>query len=176
MITRLIRDAKEIAQAEFKGSGISEVSRAVVLDAFSIIALTRFRELARRWRIPGANRVLRLTQMAVYGVEIGNEVEVGDGVSLVHSLGTVIGGTARIGARVRLMGNNTIGTAKDNGCPTIESDVVIGCGARVLGPVRVGAGAVIGANAVVLDDVEPGDIVAGAPAKSIRQRSIRAEE
>lgn len=63
------------------------------------------------------------------------------------------------------MGNNTIGTAKDNGCPVIEEDVVIGCGARVLGPIRIGRGAVIGANAVVLTDVPAGAIATGIPAK-----------
>jgi serine O-acetyltransferase len=171
MITRLIRDAKGIAQAEFKGSGVRDLARAVILDAFAIITLNRIRESSRRLHVPGLNRVLRLTQMMLYGVEIGNEVELGEGVSLVHSLGTVIGGSSRVGSRVRLMGNNTIGTAKDNGCPTIEADVVVGCGARVLGPVRVGVGAVIGANAVVIEDVAPGDVVAGAPAKSIRKPS-----
>ena len=58
-----------------------------------------------------------------------------------------------------------VGTAKDNGCPVIEEDVVIGCGARILGPVRIGRGAFIGANAVVLSDVPPGAIATGIPAK-----------
>ena len=60
--------------------------------------------------------------------------------------------------------HNTVGTAKDNGYPIIESDVVVGCGARILGPVRVGARAVIGANAVVVHDVPPGAVATGIPA------------
>lgn len=111
-----------------------------------------------------ANRALRLTQMALYGIEIGNDVTVGHGVYFVHTLGTVVGGNARLGDRVRLMGNNTIGTAKDNGYPVIEDDAVIGCGARILGPVRIGKGAVIGANAVVLSDVPAGAVAVGIPA------------
>ena len=169
MIARLIRDLKGIAEAEFKGSGTRDILRALALDAAPILALTRIREQARRLHIPGVNRTLRMAQMVFYGVEIGKDVELGEGVSLVHSLGTVIGGTTKVGKRVRFMGNNTIGTAKDNGCPTIEDDVVVGCGARVLGPVRIGAGAIIGANSVVLSDVQPGDVVAGAPAKSVRR-------
>jgi serine O-acetyltransferase len=70
---------------------------------------------------------------------------------------------------VKFMGNNTIGTAKDNGCPVIEDDVVIGCGARVLGPIRIGRGAFIGANSVVLNDVPPGAVVSGIPAKIHRR-------
>ena len=63
----------------------------------------------------------------------------------------------------------SIGTAKDNGCPVIEDDVVIGCGARVLGPIRIGRGAFIGANSVVLTDVPAGAVVSGIPAKIHRR-------
>jgi len=170
MLARLIRDVKGIAIAEYKAAGRREVVRALVLDAVPILVLTRIREAARRLGIPGINRGLRRAQMVLYGVEIGKDVQLGDGVSFVHSLGTVVGGTSKVGCRVRFMGNNTIGTAKDNGCPTIEDDVVVGCGARVLGPVCIGAGAVIGANSVVISDVDPGDIVAGAPARSLRRK------
>jgi serine O-acetyltransferase len=171
MIGRLLRDVKGIAQAEFKSSEIRSLARAMVLDAFPILVMTRIREASRQLRIPAVNRCLRMMQMVMYGVEIGKDVELGDGVTFVHSLGTVVGGTSRVGRRVRFMGNNTVGTAKDNGSPIIEDDVVVGCGARVLGPIRVGAGAVIGANSVVLSDVDPGDVVAGAPARSLRMRS-----
>lgn len=167
MIRQILRDAKELAQSEFHDTAPRNVVRALVLDAFPIIALTRVRETCRRFGIPGVNRTLRFLQMTIYGIEIGKDVELGDGVSFVHSLGTVVGGTSRVGKRVRFMGNNTVGTAKDNGCPLIEDDVVVGCGARVLGPIRVGAGAVIGANSVVIHDVAPGAVVAGSPARPL---------
>ncbi len=170
MIGQFIRDTRSIAEAEFHSTGARDLVRAMILDAVPIMAMTRVREAARRYKIPGVNRCLRFAQMIFYGVEIGNEVEFGDGVSFVHSVGTVVGGTSRLGRRVRLMGNNTVGTAKDNGCPTIEDDVVIGCGARVLGPIRIGAGAFIGANSVVIHDVTPQDIVAGSPARSLKKR------
>ena len=63
------------------------------------------------------------------------------------------------------MGSNTLGTAKENGYPIVEDDVVVGCGARILGPIRVGKGATIGANAVVIHDVPPGATVTGIPAR-----------
>jgi serine O-acetyltransferase len=85
-------------------------------------------------------------------------------VYFVHTLGTVVGGDSKISARVRILGSNTIGTVKDNGCPVIEDDGVIGCGARVLGRIRIGARAQIGANAVVLHDVPADALAAGVPA------------
>ncbi|MGE5786891.1 MAG: serine O-acetyltransferase EpsC [Myxococcales bacterium] len=169
MSGQFVRDLKAIACAEFGSDGGRQLGRALLLDAVPILAMTRIRESARRWRVPLVNRALRLVQMAVYGVEIGKDVTLGDGVSLVHSLGTVIGGTSQLGKGVRLMGNNTIGSARDDGCPVLEDKVIVGAGARVLGPIRVGAGAIIGANAVVVRDVPAGDVVVGCPARSTRR-------
>lgn len=144
---------------------------ALSSDGLQLLALLRLRERARALHVPGANHVLRRIMSAVYGLEVGNEVSLGEGVYFVHPVGIVIGGNARIGARVRFMGSNTVGTAKDNGYPVIGDDVLIGAGARILGPVHVGAGAVIAANAVVLSDVPPGVTVVGAPAKPIVRRT-----
>jgi serine O-acetyltransferase len=166
MVRDLWRDAVELARVANRGdvSLRSVIRTALVLDPFAVLALTRAREAARRLHIPLLNRAMRIAQTAVYGVEIGKDVSLGHGVYFVHPLGTVIGGDARVGDRVRFMGSNTVGTAKDNGYPIIEDDVVVGCGARILGPVRVGAGAVIGANAVVLHDVPAGALAVGVPA------------
>jgi serine O-acetyltransferase len=130
-----------------------------------LLALTRLRESIRQTRLPlpGANHLLRRAQTIVYGLEIGNEVSLGEGIDFVHPIGIVIGGNAIIGNRVRFMGNNTVGTAKENGYPTIEDDVTIGAGARILGPITIGRGSVIGANAVVVRDVPPDSVVTGIP-------------
>jgi serine O-acetyltransferase len=135
VIRELIKDAFELAQVAGKGAvSTTNLLKAVVLyDSYAVTAMTRVRELARRWHIPGVNRLLRLAQTALYGVEIGKDVKLGHGVYFVHSVGTVIGGNAQIGDRVTLMGSNTIGTNKDDGYPIIEEDVVIGCGARIPG-------------------------------------------
>lgn len=149
--------------------GVRSTVRTLVLDAFPILALTRVREIARRFHIVGMNRVLRLSQMALYGIEIGNQVVLGHGVYFVHSMGIIIGGDSRIGDRVRFMGNNTVGTAKDNGYPVIGNDVMIGAGARILGPVHIGDGAHIGANAVVLTDIPAGAVALGIPAHVVEK-------
>ncbi len=176
LLRRAITDAFELARS-MKRTGKAttsttetpsprEAARAALSqDGYKVLLTTRIRETARRWRVPGVNHALRLATTVLYGIEIGSEIELGDGVNFAHTLGTVIGGTSRVGARVTFMGNNTVGTAKDNGCPVIEDDVVIGCGARILGPVRIGKGAFIGANAVVLSDVPAGAVASGIPAK-----------
>ncbi len=164
MIRRLARDVVELARASAQAEpSLRNIVDALMLDGFAVLAITRLRLLARRLHIPAANRIMRLGQMAIYGIEIGNDVELGSGVYFVHPIGTVLGGTSEVGERVRFLGNNTVGTARENGYPVIEDDVVVGCGARILGPIRVGRRAVIGANAVVVRDVPPGGLVVGVP-------------
>lgn len=167
MLSSLRRDARELALAMRRGaSGEVTPATAIGHDSFLILVLWRARCVARRLRIPLLNHLLRRAQTVIFGIELGNDVELGPGIFFVHPVGIVVGGTARVGARVVFMGSNTVGT-KDNGCPVIEDDVVVGAGARVLGPVRVGARAVIGANAVVLADVPAGSVVVGIPARVV---------
>jgi serine O-acetyltransferase len=168
MIKQLMDDAVHLARAELKGTpSLRQVLHtAAMQDSYTVLALQRVRNVARELRIPVVGRALRLFQTALYSIEIGKDVTLGKGVSFAHTLGIVIGGDARIGDRVRFMGNNTVGTARDDGFPIIEEDVLVGCGARVLGPIRVGARSVIGANAVVLEDVPPDSLVVGMPARS----------
>ncbi len=80
-----------------------------------------------------------------------------------HPYGIIIHGSSRIGGNVLIMQQVTIG-AKDagNAAPTIEANVVLGAGAKILGGITVGRGAVVGANAVVTKDVPPGAVVVGA--------------
>jgi serine O-acetyltransferase len=171
MIRTLIEDARELAATAVGERGWRPVVRvALTQDSYMILVLWRLRCVARRCRIPGVNHLLRRIQTVIFGIELGNDIELGHGVFFVHPIGTVVGGQARVGHRVRLMGSNTVGTAKDNGCPVIGDDVVLGAGARVLGPVRVGPRAVVGANAVVLADVPPDSIAVGLPARVISRR------
>ena len=158
-------DAVEMAQALRLPRTRASALRVMKTDAFMLLQMFRLRQAANRWHIPLVNFVLRMCQIVFGGIELGRDITLGPGVYFIHSLGTVVGGTARIGARVRFLGNNTVGAAHDDGCPVIEDDVEIGCGARVLGPIRIGAGAKIGANAVVLRDVPAGAVAVGVPAR-----------
>jgi serine O-acetyltransferase len=168
-MTTLWSDALEMARARGLAGSRRDAFRMIRTDAYLLLLLFRVRRAARRARVPVVDRLLRILQIVFGGIEIGNQVSLGAGVYFIHSLGSVVGGTSVIGRRVRFMGNNTVGTARDNGYPIVEDDVEVGCGARILGPVRVGARAVIGANAVVLSDIPPDSVAVGAPARIVRR-------
>ncbi|OJT26219.1 serine acetyltransferase [Archangium sp. Cb G35] len=169
-------DALQVARSEYGQSGLKSVAAMVLTsDGYRVLALQRLREAARGLGIPLGNHALRVAQTAVLGVEIGKDVELGSGVYFVHSLGTVVGGDAKVGNRVRFYGNNTVGTAKDDGYPVIEDDVWVGAGARILGPITVGARSRIGANAVVLQDVPPDSVAVGIPARIIPRKDVDGE-
>lgn len=111
-------------------------------------------------------------------IDIHPGAKLGHGFFIDHGF-TVIGETADIGDNVTIYQNVTLGgTDPSSGNPgkrhpTIEDDVVIGSGAQVLGPITVGRGARIGANAVVTRDVMPGATMVGIPAKPL---PVAAEE
>jgi serine acetyltransferase len=175
LLSRLANDAVELARvAERRHGGkpgLKAVARQILTtDSFQLLALWRLRERARSLHVPGMNHVLRRAMSMVYGLEVGNDVTLGYGVDFVHPVGVVIGGDAKVGNRVKFMGGNTVGTAKENGHPVIEDDVIVGAGARILGPVHIGARAVIGANAVVLEDVPADTVVVGIPARPAKPR------
>jgi serine acetyltransferase/GT2 family glycosyltransferase len=171
LLKALKDDAVEVTRSE-KGAVSAKGLASMVLtsDAFRVLALQRLREAARGLRVPLGNHALRVAQTALLGVEIGKDVELGEGVYFVHSLGTVVGGDAKVGNRVRFYGNNTVGTAKDDGYPVLEDDVWVGAGARILGPITIGARSRIGANAVVLQDVPPDSVAVGVPARILPQK------
>lgn len=104
------------------------------------------------------------------GIEIHPGATIGKGLFIDHGMGVVIGETAIIGDNVTLYHGVTLGgTGKDIGKrhPTIEDNVVVGAGAKVLGPITIGEGAKIGANSVVVKDVPKGATAVGGAAKNI---------
>ena len=105
------------------------------------------------------------------GIEIHPAATIGKRLFIDHGMGVVVGATAQIGDDVTLYQGVTLGgTSLERGTkrhPTLENGVIVGAGAKVLGPITIGANARIGSNAVVVKDVLPGTTVVGIPAKAI---------
>jgi serine O-acetyltransferase len=102
------------------------------------------------------------------GIEIHPGARIGRRLFIDHGMGVVIGETAEIGDDVLIYHGVTLGGLSHNPGkrhPTIGDRVVIGAGAQVLGPIRLGTGARVGANAVVVAEVAPGATVVGIPAR-----------
>lgn len=108
------------------------------------------------------------------GIEIHPGATIGKGLFIDHGMGVVIGETAEVGDNVTLYQGVTLGgTSLNQGKrhPTIEDGVIVGSGAKILGPFTVGKNARVAANAVVLKEVPPGVTVVGIPARVARGKA-----
>src|SRR5581483_9691448 len=108
---------------------------------------------------------------AITGTDIPLLCEIGGGLLIPHPNGIVIHPDAKIGVNCLIFQQVTIGTRGPTGAPVIDGHVDIGAGAKLLGSIRVGAHARVGANAVVLDNVPEGKIAIGIPAKIVSKRT-----
>jgi serine O-acetyltransferase len=128
--------------------------------------------------IPLLPRLLAAISRTLTGIEIHPAARIGDGFFIDHGMGVVIGETAELGDDVTLYQGVTLGgtgfaTGKRH--PTVQDNVTIGSGAKLLGPITVGHGSKIGANTVVIHDVPPNSTVVGNPGHPVRVEGRRAE-
>ncbi|ADU96429.1 serine O-acetyltransferase [Thermovibrio ammonificans] len=110
------------------------------------------------------------------GIEIHPGAKIGRRFFIDHGMGVVIGETTEIGDDVTLYHQVTLGgtsTKKGKRHPTVGNNVVIGAGAKVLGPVKIGDNCKIGANSVVVKDVPPNSTVVGIPGKVVKREGIK---
>jgi serine O-acetyltransferase len=143
-----------------------------VSDAFFAMMLYRLKARMQALGVPILPRLAHRLAMVTAGVCIGDPVVIHPGVYVVHGQ-IVIDGLVEIHRGTVIAPFVTIGLrAPDLVGPTIGPRARIGSGSRVLGPVRVGAGAAIGANAVVIDDVPEGATVVGVPARITHERDV----
>jgi serine O-acetyltransferase len=113
------------------------------------------------------------------GIEIHPGASIGRRVFIDHGMGVVIGETAEIAEDCTLYHGVTLGGTswnKGKRHPTLERGVVIGAGAKVLGPITIGEGARIGSNAVVVKDVPPGATATGIPARIVLSEADKSRE
>jgi serine O-acetyltransferase len=128
--------------------------------------------------VPLAPRALAYASRALTGIEIHPAARIGEALFIDHGMGVVIGETADVGECVTMYQGVTLGgtgfaTGKRH--PTVQDNVTIGSGAKLLGPITIGHGSKIGANAVVIHDVPPNSTVVGNPGHPVRVEGRKPE-
>jgi serine O-acetyltransferase len=128
--------------------------------------------------VPLLPRVIANVTRAATGIEIHPAARIGSEFFIDHGAGVVVGETVEIGDRVTLFQGVTLGGtgfAAGKRHPTVQDNVTIGSGAKLLGPITIGHGAKIGANSVVIHDVPPNSTVVGNPGHPVRVEGRRPE-
>jgi serine O-acetyltransferase len=148
---------------------------------FHALTLHRFSHWLWGHRLRWLARAFSHFTRLITGIEIHPGATIGKCVFIDHGMGVVIGETAVISDGCTLYHGVTLGGTswnKGKRHPTLECGVVIGAGAKVLGPITVGEGAKIGSNAVVVRDVPPGATAVGIPARIVEagQAAVRQEK
>ena len=139
------------------------------------VVLLRLAEFFHGHRLGLLAKLFSMFNVLVFGIEVSPQVQIGGGLFLPHTVGTVIG-AERIGDNCTIMQGVTLGTSEpDMGFtvserPVIGNDVLIGAGAKVIGRITVGDHAKIGANAVVLRDVPAHAVAVGVPATIVARQ------
>lgn len=126
--------------------------------------------------MPLLGRIVSHIGRTLSGIEIHPGATIGPGFFIDHGMGVVIGETAEVGANVTLYHGVTLGGTswkKGKRHPTLADDVVVGAGAKILGPITIGARTRVGANAVVVKDVPPDSVVVGVPGRITHRHGER---
>ena len=143
---------------------------------FQALVVHRISHKLWNLKLPLVPRLLSQITRFLTGVEIHPGAKIGKAVFIDHGMGVVIGETSEIGNRCLLYQGVTLGgTGKENGKrhPTLEANVVIGAGAKVLGAIIVGTNTRIGAGSVVVRDVEADSTVVGIPGRVVHQSGVK---
>lgn len=157
----------------------SKLEVALTYAGFHAMLFYRMAHWLWKRRIPFLPRALSQFARFLTGIEIHPGAMIGSGLFIDHGMGVVIGETTEIGDNVTLFQGVTLGgTGKQRGKrhPTIGSHVVVGAGAKVLGPITIGDYVKIGANSVVLQDVPDHSTVVGIPGRIVRIKDERVPD
>ncbi len=153
----------------------SRLEVILTYGGFHALVMYRFAHFLHRHRYKLLARIVSQIAKFFTGIEIHPAAVIGSGVFIDHGAGVVIGETAVVGDNVLIYQGVTLGgTGKRH--PTIEDNVMISAGAKVLGPFTVGRGAKIGAGSIVLKEVPPNATVVGVPGRVVRIDGERVDD
>jgi serine O-acetyltransferase len=181
-LRRVAREVRrDVVAANDRDPAAKGVSPAEILAAWPGVHALLAHRVAHALRgagVPVAPRAIAYLSRSLTGIEIHPCAQIGDGLFIDHGMGVVIGETAEVGENVTMYQGVTLGgtgfaTGKRH--PTVEDNVTIGSGAKLLGPITIGHGAKIGANAVVIHDVPPNSTVVGNPGHTVRVEGRKPE-
>ena len=170
-LRRFLAVLREDLEAARNQDPAARTAVEVALGYPGVHAVWAYRIAHRMWREPGLRLPARLLSQFVRfltGIEIHPAAQLGRRLFIDHGMGVVVGETAMVGDDVVLFHGSTLGgksMKRGKRHPTLGDWVVVGAGAKVLGPVWIGDGARIGANAVVVHDVPAGAVAVGVPAQ-----------
>lgn len=177
----MFKQLKEDVQAVFARDPAARNTLEVLTNYPGIHALIMHRVAHELWKkeCKGTARLLSTFSRFATGIEIHPGAKIGKRFFIDHGMGVVIGETAEIGDDVTLYHGVTLGGTtwnKGKRHPTLEDGVVVGAGAKILGPFTVGKGAKVGSNAVVTKAVPAGVTAVGNPARYIYKDNNKNEE
>ena len=172
------RDIKAASERDPAAKGVSAAEILTAWPGVHALLSHRVAHALRGAGVPIAPRVLAYFSRSLTGIEIHPCAQIGDGLFIDHGMGVVIGETAEVGENVTMYQGVTLGgtgfaTGKRH--PTVQDNVTIGSGAKLLGPITIGHGAKIGANSVVIHDVPPNSTVVGVPGHPVRVEGRKVE-
>ena len=173
MIRLIKSDFKIIKERDPAAKGFLEI--LLCYPGFQALVLHRISHKLWNYNLPLFPRVLSQFTRNITGIEIHPGAKIGRGVFIDHGMGVVIGETSEIGDRCLLYQGVTLGgTGKDSGKrhPTLQENVVVGAGAKVLGAIKIGSNTRIGAGSVVVKNVEKNSTVVGIPGRVVHQSGV----
>ena len=178
-VTRELRQDLTAAQERDPAArGIGRLEILLTYGGVQALLAHRVAHALHEAGVPMVPHALANASRVVTGVEIHPAARIGDALFIDHGAGVVIGETAEIGDNVTLYQGVTLGGtgfARGKRHPTVEDDVVVGSGAKLLGPISVGEGSKVGANSVVIHDVPPRSTVVGNPGHPVRVEGKKPE-
>jgi serine O-acetyltransferase len=178
LISEVVRDLRAARDRDPAARGVTTPGILLTWPGVHALLAHRVAHRLEEVGLPVVPRVISSTARTITGVEIHPSAQIGPGLFIDHGSGVVIGETAEIGENVTVYQGVTLGGtgfASGKRHPTVEDNVTIGSGAKLLGPITVGHGSKIGANAVVIHDVPPNSTVVGNPGHPVRVEGRRPE-